>query len=219
MSLYLARHGETEWNRAGRLQGRDDSPLTQVGVEHAVRLGAFARALRVRRILTSPLGRALATARIVVARIAADQSRTPPPGEGILVRDELAEIDFGRCSGLTLDAAYRAFPGLQEARALDRWNHPWPGGESYAQAVRRLGPLPAELTDSADVLLIAHQSVNRALLHILLGLPVEEVLASEQPSDCVVRVDRGGCFHTRIPADAPASPVPWRPGLLRSEAS
>jgi len=65
--ICLLRHGETEWNVAGRLQGSLDSPLTPLGREQARRLGAvLARRLggdRVPRMQTSPLGRAQETAR------------------------------------------------------------------------------------------------------------------------------------------------------------
>lgn len=209
MSLYLARHGATEWNRDGRMQGRDDSPLTPEGVEDATRLGGLATRLGIGGVLTSPLERAQATARVVAGAI----------GCRVQVRDELAEIDFGLCSGLTLEASYRAFPGLAAARAQDRWNYPWPGGESYAQVVQRLRPLLPDLAGRGEWLVVAHQSVNRALLHALAGITPEEALAAEQPSDCVVRVGPDGCSHVRIAAGDPRLPVDWRPGLFRQKAA
>jgi probable phosphoglycerate mutase len=191
------------------MQGRDDSPLTPEGVEDATRLGAFASGLRIRGILTSPLGRAQATARVVAAAVHCR----------VQVRDELTEINFGLCCGLTLEASYRAFPGLRAARAEDRWNHPWPGGESYAQVVERLGTLLPDLAKRGDLLVIAHQCVNRALLHALIGLPPEQALAGEQPSDCVIRVDPEGCSHVRIAEGDPSVPVDWRPGLFQPKAA
>jgi len=62
--FYLARHGQTEWNVAQRIQGQLDSPLTAQGKQQARSLAEQCRALNITQILTSPLGRAVQTADI-----------------------------------------------------------------------------------------------------------------------------------------------------------
>ncbi|MDN2664239.1 histidine phosphatase family protein [Psychromonas sp. 14N.309.X.WAT.B.A12] len=61
-TFYLARHGQTEWNVAQRIQGQLDSPLTPQGKQQAALLAEQCRQLNITKILTSPLGRAVQTA-------------------------------------------------------------------------------------------------------------------------------------------------------------
>ncbi|MFD7158171.1 histidine phosphatase family protein [Kribbella sp. NPDC059898] len=58
LTTYLARHGQTEWNVAGRRQGRLDSPLTALGLEQARRNGRLLTRENIDAAFTSPLGRA-----------------------------------------------------------------------------------------------------------------------------------------------------------------
>ncbi|SDI74973.1 probable phosphoglycerate mutase [Actinokineospora alba] len=60
--IFLARHGETRWNRLGRKQGQLDSPLTESGLAQARNLAAAVGRLRVDGVFSSPLGRAATTA-------------------------------------------------------------------------------------------------------------------------------------------------------------
>ena len=69
--LYLLRHGQTEFNLQGRVQGRCDAPLTELGIEQAHGAAAWlvAQGVRFDRICSSPLGRARSTAvRVGLAR-------------------------------------------------------------------------------------------------------------------------------------------------------
>ena len=64
MEMYLVRHGETEWSRARRHTGRTDVPLNEVGEAEAKALGQHLRSLEVDRVLSSPMIRAVTTARL-----------------------------------------------------------------------------------------------------------------------------------------------------------
>lgn len=87
--VILARHGETEWNIAGRAQGRADSPLTAAGIEQAQALGRNLAAQGVEHIVSSTLGRALHTAEVVAEIIGCEVS----------VDERFVERAFGELEG------------------------------------------------------------------------------------------------------------------------
>lgn len=136
--LILARHGETEWNIAGRAQGRADSPLTAAGIEQAHALGRALAAQGVEHIVSSTLGRALHTAEIaaeiVGCAIGVDErfvERAFGELEGRSVAEAIAQnsiwgdivrghdpyVRAGSSESLH-DVAARAMPALHDIRAL-----------------------------------------------------------------------------------------------------
>lgn len=108
-AVVLARHGQTEWNVAGRRQAQLDSPLTDSGREQAAALAEFITALPPDRLFTSPLGRELTTAR-VCAELTGLAVETSPL---------LAEVHHGVMAGLTTAEIERQFPG-QLAQTLSQ---------------------------------------------------------------------------------------------------
>lgn len=187
MTIFLARHGETDWNRQGRMQGRLGAPLNELGRAQARALSLVASRLGVLSIVTSPLPRALETASIVAGAL----------GCPVTPCDALMEIDFGECSGLTEREIDERFPGLSERRKLDKWHHRWPKGESYADALLRLeGALAAgTLPGRPLTLLVAHQSVNRALACALGRVAAPAALAMAQRSDVLLRFEDAAISH------------------------
>ena len=136
--VILARHGETEWNIAGRAQGRADSPLTAAGIEQARALGRTLVAQGVEHIVSSTLGRALHTAEVVAEIIGCEVSvderfveRAFGELEGRFVADALVEnaqwadvvrghdplVAAGGSESLR-DVAQRALPALEALSAL-----------------------------------------------------------------------------------------------------
>jgi broad specificity phosphatase PhoE len=91
MAIYLIRHGETDWNRQGRLQGLEDIELNSTGVRQAQACARALSGLTISGIVTSPLRRAKVTADIIAAEL----------GLPVIVDAGLTERDFGRLSGLT----------------------------------------------------------------------------------------------------------------------
>ena len=122
--LFLARHGQTVWNRERRLQGQLDSPLTDAGVEHARAVARRLEGAGVGLICTSPLGRARRTAEIIAEAL----------GVEVVQVDELAEIHHGSFAGRTWDELEESSPGIRELRSENRYGWAFPGGESYASA-------------------------------------------------------------------------------------
>ena len=149
--MLLVRHGQSEWNAAGRWQGRADPELTELGRRQAAH--AAGRVGSVDVVVASPLRRALDTARIL-----ADQLGVGP----VVVDDDLAERDAGEWQGLTRAEIERAWPGhLADGRRP-------PGYEPHETLVGRahaaLGRVEAEYR-GADVLVVTHGGLIGAIEH------------------------------------------------------
>ncbi|TCC20159.1 histidine phosphatase family protein [Kribbella speibonae] len=178
---YLARHGQTEWNVAGRRQGRLDSPLTPLGLEQARQNARLLLDEGIDAIFASPLGRAHRTASLIASEL----------GLSVQVVEDLAEIDHGLWSGLGSAEIDARWPGQRDARERDKYTYRFPEGESYADGEVRAGRVLAEIERSGvrRPLLVSHEMIGRMLLRQL-GVP--EALATRQPSDLVYRVRAGG---------------------------
>ena len=166
--LYYIRHGETDWNAQGRLQGGQDIPLNALGCRQAAAAGGiladlFARDRRVAALLafvSSPLGRARRTMALVRGRL-----NLPP--DDYAIDQRLREIDYGGWEGSTLSEAQIAGPTIFAARQADKWTVPAPGGESYAEVAARMTDWYSQLT--ADTVAVAHGGTARALM-VALGI-------------------------------------------------
>ena len=166
MKLYLARHGETDLNIDDRYQGISDAPLNARGIEQARALAA-SLPLDVMRIVSSPLQRALQTARAVgTAR-----------GLAVQTMDGLREKDFGAFDGLSPAEVAARYPVLWQGGVLSSWDAAPPGGETTRAVVLRvsacLDELHARLADET-VLLVVHGFVIRALRYLIDGLVESE---------------------------------------------
>lgn len=197
--IYLLRHGETEWNREGRLQGHGDSPLTERGLSQAVAMGGALRreigdaALAGFTLVSSPLGRTLATARCVAAVIGTN------PAE-IVEEPRLREHGFGHWEGEIYDEVEDLYPEQWRAREADRWNYQVPGGESYALVAERVGAWLAEQPEDAQLIVVSHGLAGRILRGLYLGVPREEVFAMAEPQDAVLRLAAGRVVQLPVSA-------------------
>jgi probable phosphoglycerate mutase len=152
MAVVLVRHGETEWSRDGRHTGRTDVPLTQRGEEQARAVGEALRGRSFALVLSSPLQRALETARLA--------------GFSPKVREELAEWDYGEYEGRTTAEIREDVPGWTI------WGYRAPGGESAEQVGVRADRVVAELREvDGDALVFAHGHLLRVLTARWLELP------------------------------------------------
>ena len=165
-SIYLARHGETEWNRLGRAQGRTDIPLNDEGRRQATLLGSRLAGTPFAAAYASDSARASETAKIILQDRPVSLRITP----------ELREVSLGRWEGLT----------FQEAEARDP--HQWarymtgdldfapPGGESARAVLARVGAFLESLKgrhDGEDLLVVGHGRSVTAMAVRLLQLPPE----------------------------------------------
>jgi broad specificity phosphatase PhoE len=163
--VYLARHGESDWNAANRFQGHSDRPLTELGREQAHALADLVAAEHVEAIYSSPLIRALETARIVAARTGLD----------VTTRDDLREVDTGSWSGLSRAEVKERFP-----EGFERWisgGSGWEDGETYDEmATRVLKGLRdiAAAHPEGRVLVVSHGGPIRAIQAAANGMDIHE---------------------------------------------
>jgi probable phosphoglycerate mutase len=175
MRLYYVRHGLTDWNIAGRLQGHRDTPLNQTGRAQAVHCGHILGDLLAREghpvseydFVSSPLSRARETMEIMRATLGLASA-----GYGLDAR--LAEISFGEWEGLTYAEVMLRDPDIVATREADKWEFLPPGGESYRQLALRLGAWYATL--ERDTVVCAHGGTGRALVALLGIAPPEEAV-------------------------------------------
>ncbi|WP_082724717.1 MULTISPECIES: histidine phosphatase family protein [Paracoccus] len=158
--LYLMRHGQTEWNAEGRMQGRLDSALTPLGVAQARRQAWLLRDLTGLARYASTAGRAQQTACIVFA------------GADFLSDTRLHEIDIGHFTGRTGEALRAEHPALFAGGALD-WYDRAPGGEHFAGLQARVRAFLREL--SGPALIVTHGVTLRMLRLEAMGLPLSRL--------------------------------------------
>jgi broad specificity phosphatase PhoE len=145
--IYLVRHGETELNVKRVLQGRSDYPLTERGVQQAQEVAEWFRGQGVvfDRVYSSPLTRALQTARI----IAGDDAR-------IVAEERLIETDYGPYEGCSLSDPAPELRYFFE----DFINHPAPEGmEQLSHVIARVGAFLDEIRDEPGTILLSTHAI------------------------------------------------------------
>ena len=183
ITLYFARHGQTEANLAKRFSGKKDTPLTMLGREQAAEVGqVLKRELGVKPALafvSSPLERARTT-----MEIAREVLELPRQGYTTDVR--IAEIDLGQWDQLTQAEARALDPAYYDRRGVDKWNVPALGGEDYEDVAARLLTWVAEL--KADTFAVSHGAATRILRGLFAGLDAAQMSALPEPQGVVFRV-------------------------------
>ncbi len=162
--LYLIRHGQTDWNAEGRLQGGKDIPLNDIG---RVQAGEAARRLMALRpdfpdlaYVASPMSRAQETMTLLRRELGLH--------EHVFRTDErLREITFGVWEGSTWADIVAREPDAARERERRKWHFVPPGGESYAMLATRVAPWFAAL--ERDTVAVAHGGIARALMVIAAG--------------------------------------------------
>jgi broad specificity phosphatase PhoE len=167
-TIYFLRHGETEWNALGRLQGTKDVPLNARGRAQAVQAASiladlFRREGRDRAALpylSSPLGRARQTMELAREKLGL-------PASDYSLDDRLREIGYGVWEGLTLAESEASDPDVYARRLADKWTVAPAGGETYAAVQLRMLDWYESLL--VDTVAVAHGGTCRALM-VALGI-------------------------------------------------
>jgi broad specificity phosphatase PhoE len=156
-TILLARHGETDWNREGRLQGWDDRPLNETGREQARELARRLADVPFDAVYASDLGRARETAEIVAE----------PHGVPVAIDPDLREMHYGSWSGLTRSEIEERFPGVERHDGETREDHL---GRVLSAADRIARRHPGQ-----RVLIVSHGGSMRALRRHCVGDPVHPI--------------------------------------------
>jgi probable phosphoglycerate mutase len=165
MILYLVRHGESAYNAEGRIQGQADIPLSPLGRRQSVAVAAGFRGLEIDAIYSSPLSRALETARPVAAELGLEP-RTDK---------RLMEINAGIFQGLIWPEIHERYPQYGEAWKSQDPDFRIPEGESRRELMQRAEAVLQSIreADHRTVIVVAHGGVLTAGLKALLGVPAE----------------------------------------------
>ncbi len=182
--LWLARHGETDWNVEGRFQGQADSPLNATGVQQAVELAERLVGVGIQAIYCSDLRRALQTAWIIGEKLGLEPHSDP----------RLREIGLGEWEGLQREQIIAAYPGIWEQRRQDPVNvHP-PGGENLRELAERSWAAADEIAGKhpgGTVLIVAHGVSLACLLCRANGVPLAQTFQHIPENAYPVRVEWG----------------------------
>ena len=167
MLLYIVRHGETDWNKAGKVQGRTDIPLNERGRYLAEATAEGMKDVRIDFCYTSPLIRAKETAQIILGE------REIP----LVEEKRIEEICFGKCEGMKFRGEITD-PGSEAFQRFftDTENYvPSEGAESISELYERTGCFLSEIADREDlkdshILISTHGAAMTALLNRIKGI-------------------------------------------------
>jgi broad specificity phosphatase PhoE len=168
LRLYIARHGETDWNLSHRLQGWTDRPLDDLGKRQATELAESLKGVRLDAIYSSTLSRSRDTAQAVAGSSMKVKSL---PG--------LRERNYGKFQGGSdTDPEYM--------RRVDAWDDAMDGGETLNQLLARSRESLAQIRrehPSGNVLIVSHRITNQMLLRALFDLTPEQTVKITQGND------------------------------------
>jgi broad specificity phosphatase PhoE len=165
-TVFYIRHGETDWNVAGRLQGHRDIPLNAKGRLQATHCGEVLRDLFERDgrdpasldYISSPLGRATDTMELTRRALGL-------AAQGYELEPQLIEIAFGDWEGSTIALLHQNDPVRISQREHDKWHFLPPGGESYEMCSARMRRWYESL--EGDCVVTAHGGTARGLMACL----------------------------------------------------
>ena len=166
-SLYLARHGQTEYNVQGRIGG--DPPLTAKGRMQAEALALHLRDQKLDWVFTSTRMRSHETA----APLLRGRHETR-----VMAFKEFDEIWAGDCEGMCYSEIRETMPEITAGRNADKYHYAYPHGESYAmlrERVRRGLQRALFLAGELPVMLMGHQAINRVILSLFLRQREEDI--------------------------------------------
>ena len=207
--LYIVRHGETEWNKEGRMQGRLNSNLTSKGKKYARALGERLKDTEFAHIISSPSGRTLETVQLIKG------DRDIP----IMTDERIMEINLGSWQGMKKDDLKKLYPNEYEHFINKPDDHQIEGAETLSEMSKRAMEFLTDLKGSRDnenLLIVTHGRFISALYAIFKGVELKDIWAMptvEGTSLTIVKLDQGQ-FEVLLEADM--SHVQGEETVLRS---
>jgi len=167
LKLILVRHGETRWNKEGRVQGTSsDTELSDKGIKQVNKLALFLKDENIAVVVSSPLKRAVAMAKAI-----ANQHQLPAE-----IDDGLRELDFGALEGVSFSKSSISFGQFLMQWCQKGVSERLPGGESLAELQKRCWTTVERLLTeykTETVVIVSHYFVIIAILLKALDLPLE----------------------------------------------
>lgn len=190
MKIYLIRHGQTDWNLEGKIQGRHDVSLNETGSKQAELLAMGMDKRPVVQIFSSRQKRALETAQAVGRR----------QHVAVTVIDGLEEVEFGEWEGKTWDEISREYPEEFKVWCTEPAEIVPPGGESRPQIYRRIGNALKEILrrSRGDIAIVSHGAALAYMVSLMLEkeLGDHDEIIVKNASISTVEYDREtGKFH------------------------
>lgn len=183
LRMYLARHGETDWNVERRLQGGTDTELNTTGRQQAVKLGDRLKGIRLDAVYSSTLKRSRDTAEIVRGQL---------PLKSLA---DLGERKLGKFEGQRVEAM-DPVTAIEYKKRVRNPDDALDGGESLNQFFQRVRAVIGSIREqhaSGAILIVGHQNTNRMILRALLDLTPEQALSINQANDelYLIELDSG----------------------------
>ena len=171
-TIYLVRHGTTEWNKDLRYQGRADNPLDEIGERQGALLKDYFKEIPLDLGVTSPLKRAARTLEYCLA-----SQKKPVP---VIVEPDVIEIDFGEVDGMTGEEIREAYPEFYRlyVRNEDRSRAQAPGGESTQQVYFRMRDAVLRIArehPGENVVIASHGTAIQCFLNYASGIPADRM--------------------------------------------
>ena len=165
ITLYLVRHGETEWNKSGRYQGSTDVALSDMGLAQAEKTAEYFQNIPLDGVISSPLQRAKVTAEGIAKTHGLALETTPA----------LQELCFGDWEGKSFGEIDKLWPGMMD----EMYHHPdrlrLPHGESFLDCQKRTMAFIGELLqrgDNKSYVIVSHGAAIRTIICAMLGIPL-----------------------------------------------
>ena len=196
-TLILVRHGESEWNRAGRIQGQVNSPLTDLGISQAIAISDYLSGIFLNQeleIYSSPLERAIQTAEIIAKGIDCLSSE-------VIIDERLNDFNLGEISGTYgWDKVAEIFPEQAQLRLQDPMRFHPSGGESGAEFEARLRSLMEDLKgEDTTKLLVSHGIVNKFIRGIYKNISGKEMINLGESQNTIYCLEHGDETEIKIP--------------------
>jgi len=182
LRIYLARHGETDWNRERRLQGDTDVPLNSTGRQQAAQLAERLKGVHLDMVYSSTLSRSRDTAEIVRGNV---------PLKSVA---GLNERRIGKFEGKILDRRIDPATAQEYPKRSRDPDDELDGGESLNQfyaRVRKTIEYIRSQHSSGAILIVGHAITNQMILRALLGLTLEQAIRIKQANDELYLIELG----------------------------
>lgn len=181
--IYIARHGQTVWNRQKIFQGSLDSPLSKKGRTITKRIGHYITSQNIQTIFSSPLKRARISAKIIASVTHKPHTVVP----------EFREMNFGVFEGkkqIIVKKVFESFFLLRDKNSYYRLYIPYPEGESYFDVYLRVLEKTMQLLSIYDqFLIVGHESVNRIIRGIVTERSLTDMTRLRQKNNEIVAIN------------------------------